>query len=175
MMRALRPRGASILWVLSAALAPLATTGRDALDPDFGALIDRSGTTSGGVDGDAGAGGSGVTFARDIRPILAREPDDPAGPGCKKCHYSTESEHVGYDLASLDLATLGSLRKGGTTGGTKIVIPGDPESSVIIQKLEGTYGYGARMPRSGPPYLSPEEIALVKSWILAGAKGGDGE
>ncbi len=116
-----------------------------------------------------------MSFERDIRPILAREAEDPAGPGCKKCHYSTQSEHIGYDLGALDLATLGSLRKGGTTGGAKIVIPGDPEGSVIIQKLEGTYGYGARMPRSGPPYLRSEEIALVKSWILAGAKGNDSE
>jgi hypothetical protein len=169
MMLALRPRGASILVVLTAALAMTATA-CSALEPDFGALVVREDPPP----DDGGAGGP-VSFARDIRPILAREADDPAGPGCKKCHYSTESEHLGYDLGALDLATLGSLRKGGTTGGTKIVIPGDPEGSVIIQKLEGTYGYGARMPRSGPPYLRPEEIALVKSWILDGAKGSDSE
>ena len=173
MMRALRPRGASILVVLTAALATT-TTACTALDPEFGALVVREDPSS---DGGAlpGADGGAVSFARDIRPILAREPDSAGGPGCKKCHYSTESEHIGYDLGALDLATLGALRKGGTTGGEKIVIPGDPEGSVIIQKLEGTYGYGARMPRSGPPYLRPEEIALVKSWILDGAKGSDNE
>jgi hypothetical protein len=173
MMRVLRPRGALILAVLTAAPA-LTTTACTALEPDFGALVVREdpSTDAGPVPG---VDGGAISFARDIRPILARQPDDAAGPGCKKCHYSTESAHVGYDLGGLDLATLGALRKGGTTGGEKIVIPGDPGGSVIIQKLEGTYGYGARMPRSGPPYLRPEEIALVKSWILDGAKGGDSE
>ena len=175
MMRALRPRGASILAVLNVALA-LTTTACSSLDPEFGALVVQGDPVSdGGLGPVPGADGGAISFARDIRPILAREPDSAGGPGCKKCHYSTESEHIGYDLGALDLATLGSLRKGGTTGGTKIVIPGDPEGSVIIQKLEGTYGYGARMPRSGPPYLRPEEIDLVKSWILAGAKGEDSE
>ncbi|MEP7122827.1 MAG: hypothetical protein ABJE95_18015 [Byssovorax sp.] len=150
----------------------LTTTACTALEPDFGALVVREDPApDGGAAGDAG----GISFARDIRPILAREPDSAGGPGCKKCHYSTQSEHIGYDLGALDLATLGALRKGGTTGGARIVIPGDPEGSVIIQKLEGTYGYGARMPRSGPPYLRPEEIDLVKSWILDGAKGDDSE
>ena len=172
MMRALRPRGAMILCVLTTALA-MSATACSALEPDFGALVVRDDPAPDG--GGGGVDGGGVSFARDIRPILAREPDTAAGPGCKKCHYSTESAHVGYDLGGLDLATLGALRKGGTTGGEKIVIPGDPAGSVIIQKLEGTYGYGARMPRSGPPYLRPEEIALVKSWILDGAKGDESE
>lgn len=158
-------RGALTLCLLAA----FATLGPacDGLDPQFGDLA----APPSPPESDAGA----VSFARDIRPLLDRAEDDPAGPGCKKCHYSTEPMHVGYDLGGLDLATLGSLRKGGATAGAKIVIAGAPEDSVLVQKLEGTYGYGARMPRSGPPYLRSEEIKLVKAWILAGAEGQDSE
>jgi Planctomycete cytochrome C len=169
MLRGPRVLRAAALTLLCTALG--ATTGCAELDPDFGALVVRGGTTGPGTP-DAGGG---ITFAHDIRPLIARLADDPSGPGCKKCHYSTQPEHVGFDLGGLDLATLGSLRKGGTTSGDHIVVPGDPESSVIIQKLEGTYGYGAQMPRNSPRHLGVEEIDLVKSWILAGAKGADDE
>ncbi|MEO7330649.1 MAG: c-type cytochrome domain-containing protein [Minicystis sp.] len=148
--------------------------GCTALDPQFGALAT-------GSESDMGQGGGGgdadthVRFGRDIRPIFERSIQDPSGPGCKDCHYRTQSMHVGYDLGGLDLSTLGGLRQGGATSGTAILVAGDPDASVIIQKLEGTYGFGARMPRSGPPYLSSAEIGLVRRWISEGAKGADSE
>lgn len=138
-----------------------------ALDPTFGALV---------VGTDAGAPpDAGVSFERDLRPLLDRVPADPSGHGCKKCHYSTEPEHVGLDLGGLDLATLGSLRKGGLTSGASVVVPGHPDESAIVQKLRGTYPFGERMPRDGPPHWTEAEIELMSAWIAAGAKGADGE
>lgn len=140
------------------------------LDPQFGYL--RGDEPEPDTDtSDNGA----VSFERDIRPILDRLPEDPAGPGCRMCHYKTESEHVGLDLGGLDLTTLGGLRKGGATSGSKIIVPGSPTDSVLIQKLHGTYPFGERMPRSGPPYLPGEEILLIERWIAEGANGADGE
>ena len=49
------------------------------------------------------------------------------------------------------------------------VVPGDPEASYLIHKLEGRASIvGHRMPP--PPFLSNAEIALVRGWILAGAQ-----
>lgn len=146
-------------------------TGCAELDPGFGYLQTRDETPPSETSETDGA----VSFKEDIRPILNRLEDDPAGPGCRKCHYSTESVHVGLDLGGLDLASLGELRRGGATSGSKIVVAGSPEDSVIVQKLRGTYPFGARMPRTGPPYLEDEEIALVEQWIAEGAKGDDSE
>jgi hypothetical protein len=53
--------------------------------------------------------------------------------------------------------------------GEVLVIPGDPDGSYLIAKLEGHAGIvGEPMP---PPAggLDPEMIELVRSWIEAGA------
>jgi len=50
------------------------------------------------------------------------------------------------------------------------VIPGDPDGSYVIQKLEGAPGIvGQRMPQSGPPFLTPGQIAIIRRWIADGA------
>lgn len=48
------------------------------------------------------------------------------------------------------------------------VAPGDPESSYLVQKLEGRAAVGARMPLGGPP-LPQSSIDLVRQWIAQGA------
>lgn len=48
------------------------------------------------------------------------------------------------------------------------VVPGNPNASFIIQKLEGTQTLGDRMPQFGP-YLSQATIDLVRQWIQLGA------
>jgi hypothetical protein len=50
-----------------------------------------------------------------------------------------------------------------------LVAPGDPEASYLIHKLEGRAGIsGSRMPQGGP-FLSSADIAVIRSWIQAGA------
>lgn len=48
------------------------------------------------------------------------------------------------------------------------VTPGDPDSSYLVQKLEGTAAVGAQMPRGGPA-LSQDLIDDVRQWIQDGA------
>ena len=141
--------------------------------PGFGALIAPEQAPSPTVD--AGEESTEVSFARDIRPLLDRPRDDPSGPGCGGCHYATNSSHVGIDLGGMDLTTLGALRRGGATSGEDVVVAGDPSASVIVQKIRGTYPFGSRMPRGGPPYWAEEEIDLFERWIAEGAKGADPE
>jgi hypothetical protein len=116
-----------------------------------------------------------VSFANDIRPLMNRDSMDPTGHGCIRCHYSTQPKHPGTDATGLDLSSLGTLRRGGVTSGTDVVIAGKPCESAIVQKLEGDYFVGARMPKDGPPYWSPPEIQLVIDWIAEGATGADDE
>jgi hypothetical protein len=48
------------------------------------------------------------------------------------------------------------------------VIPGDPDHSLLIQKLEGTQTVGQRMPRGGP-FLDQSTIDVIRQWITNGA------
>ena len=48
------------------------------------------------------------------------------------------------------------------------VLPGDPDSSYLVDKIEGTQAVGARMPFGAPP-LDATSLQLVRKWIEAGA------
>ena len=48
------------------------------------------------------------------------------------------------------------------------VVPGDPDASFIIQKLDGTQTVGARMPDGGP-YLTTATVNVIRQWIQNGA------
>ena len=176
-------------------------TGCTSLDPSYGGLHVEQPTTTGGGEVDATNGPeptgdaandavrpgdapavdvrdaprSGISFRRDIRPLMNRAANDPSGKGCKNCHYSTEANHQGIDLGGIDLATLGALREGGGSTGRRIIVPGKPEESGFIQKLRGTYPYGTRMPKNGPPFWSDADVKLVADWIAEGAQGADDE
>lgn len=49
------------------------------------------------------------------------------------------------------------------------VVPGNPDASFIIRKLEGTQTLGDRMPLFGP-YLPQATINVIRLWILNGAQ-----
>lgn len=49
-----------------------------------------------------------------------------------------------------------------------VLVPGDPNGSEIIRRLRGESL--PRMPLTGPPFLSDEEIDLFVSWIAGGAQ-----
>ncbi len=176
----------SILFALIAT-TPLACS---SLAPEVGAerpacdagCADAASTTDGSNPADAGADGTAsvdgaplVSFARDLRPIVDRLPGDPRGPGCASCHYRSAADPIGIQRSGLDMTTLGSLRLGGTTSRTTIVIGGRPDDSAIVQKLRGTYFTGKRMPYNGPPYLTNAEVQLFADWIAQGALGADSE
>ena len=48
------------------------------------------------------------------------------------------------------------------------VVPGDPDASFIIQKLQGTQTLGNRMPDGGP-YLTTATVNVIRQWIQDGA------
>ena len=49
------------------------------------------------------------------------------------------------------------------------VVPGDPDRSYLVKKMEGGAGMvGDRMPRLAPP-LPKAEVELIRAWITRGA------
>ena len=92
------------------------------------------------------------SFNADVAPILQKN--------CLACHSSTVHK------SGLILESYGSLMKGGKHG--QPVLPHDPKGSLIIQMLEGDVA--PQMPLESDP-LPAADIALIKSWISAGAEG----
>jgi mono/diheme cytochrome c family protein len=90
-------------------------------------------------------------FERDIRPLLQRH--------CVECHGPEKQKG---DLR-LDAKTL--ALKGGHDG--PAFVAGEPGKSPLFQRITST-DEEERMPAKADP-LSAAEIALVKSWIDAGA------
>lgn len=105
-----------------------------------------------------------VSFSTQIRPLLNRSPG-----GCI-CHMPT-STGLGpaTQIVGLNLSSLALLRAGGVTSGARIVVAGEPCSSVIYQKVSEAPPFGSRMPLNGPPYLTADERQLVHDWIAEGA------
>lgn len=129
------------------------------LEPDVGAT--RAGTCR-PEDTDPF---SDVSFRDDILPMFQRSGFQG---GCS-CHQPGNRSTIGIDQSGLSLLDYASLRRGGNTSGANIVVPGDPCASVIVQKVSNAPPSGARMPPGGPPFMSPEEIALLRDWIAEGA------
>jgi hypothetical protein len=100
-----------------------------------------------------------------------------AARGCVPCHNSLAAMHSGLDLSGFDVATLGAIRQGGGSSGKRIIVPGKPEESALVQALRGQYPYSARMPKGGPGplYWGDEEMRLITTWIAEGAKGAASE
>ncbi|MBI3186879.1 MAG: Ig-like domain-containing protein [Gammaproteobacteria bacterium] len=88
-------------------------------------------------------------------------------PVCTVCH-SGASAPLGLrlDAANSYAALVGVSSV--EVPSTLRVNPGNPASSYLIAKLEGTAAVGGQMPLGGPA-LSQESIEFVKQWIAAGA------
>lgn len=90
-------------------------------------------------------------FERDVEPILHQR--------CYLCHGS-QQQMSGLRLDSRESAY--ASRESGSA-----VVPGDPEASVLIRRIESAED-GFRMPPGDNP-LGPAEKAALRAWIAAGA------
>ena len=93
------------------------------------------------------------TFVADVAPILVSR--------CSSCHGGLKAR------GNYKLNTFDNLLKEGKSD-AKPIVPGKPEESELFRRLIAT-DETERMPPGDDP-LATEEIAIVKSWILAGAK-----
>jgi WD40 repeat protein len=92
------------------------------------------------------------SYSVDIAPILNKN--------CGSCHSSTQHK------SGLILDNYETLMKGGKHG--HVILPHDPKGSRLVQMIEGDVD--PQMPLESDP-LPAAEIAILKSWIAAGASG----
>ena len=92
-------------------------------------------------------------FEAFIDPILEAK--------CKGCHNQQKSK------GDLDMTTFALMAKGGENG--PIWAQGNPDESEIIVRALLPMDHEHHMPPEGKPQLTDSELALLKSWIGAGA------
>jgi len=97
------------------------------------------------------AGPSTVSFSGDVMPMLA-------ACGGSGCHSNPRQFFL--TPSRTGCATVTEQR---------LVVPGDPDASYVIHKLEGREICGLRMPRGRTP-LTTEQIATIRTWIAEGAR-----
>lgn len=98
------------------------------------------------------------SFARDVRPILARY--------CFKCHGPDDGQRQG----GLRLDVRDSAVKAADSGKLAIV-PGRPQASELIRRIQLPDDSDERMPpRSTKLELSAEQRDILQRWIAAGAE-----
>ena len=86
-----------------------------------------------------------LTYDGSIGPLLQAR--------CGACHSPSGG------IQGLDLTTYQGIMTGSVNG--KVVVPGNPDESMIVQKQSGD------QPHFGQ--LNPQELELVVKWIEAGA------
>ncbi len=107
-----------------------------------------------------------VSFIEDIVVGIVLRPESD----CVRCHTPSGATPIGLEETGFDISSYASLRAGGANSGSAIVIPGEPCSSILVQKTGPAPPFGERMPLSGPPYLKELDRQLVHDWIAEGAR-----
>ena len=107
-----------------------------------------------------------------IQANIFEQSDSAGRAACTNCHTSAGGRtpsgglNLSHDVAYDQLVNVASREKVGVL----YVAPGSPDGSYLVQKLEGTAGIvGRQMPFSGPPFLTPGQMAIVRRWIEIGA------
>jgi hypothetical protein len=114
---------------------------------------------------------SGAKFS-EIYPLLF-----PAGTAakCNFCHSMNASNvsngklSMGMDKDAAYAALVGKSSVSAMCEGAELVVPGQPEMSLLYQKVSGTPPCGSRMPL-GAGALPDNQVEMIRSWIAAGAK-----
>jgi hypothetical protein len=110
------------------------------------------------VDESAGQAAKELTYWQDVRPVFRKH--------CTVCHSTryVKEEDISGGLA---LDTYEAVRKGAKQ---PVVQPGKSADSLLVHLIQEK-DVRKRMPLDAAP-LAPEQIALIRHWIDAGAKEG---
>jgi len=99
---------------------------------------------------------SGVSYSKDVQPILAKN--------CAECHAPGQK---GFVASGLDATSYQSLMKGGKFGA--LIKPGDALTSALNMLVEGRVHASIQMPH-GREKLPAKDIETLKVWVNEGAK-----
>ena len=111
------------------------------------------------------------TFSAIQRDIFSA-PDATGRAACTSCH-NAQGARFAADLNLTGATAYSNLVNVASTGkpGAVRVIPGDPDNSYLIHKIEGAPGIvGERMPRTNGPFLTPGQILIIRTWISQGSQ-----
>lgn len=118
-----------------------------------------------GREGHSGTqnGSEDVSYANHVAPIIKKY--------CLPCHAEEA-----FNPSELALDSYALLKKGGEHGSP--VVPGKPQESMLLQKLEDEPPFGDRMPLQSRrdkkagivKKLTQEEEQTLRLWISQGAK-----
>jgi hypothetical protein len=101
---------------------------------------------------------AGIDFARDIRPIL--------NANCTACHGGVK-EAGGVSFIYRELA----LGKG--ESGKPVIVPGNPDASEMIVRVQSTDPDEIMPKPEHGPALAKHQIDLLRQWIKEGAQWGE--
>jgi hypothetical protein len=102
-----------------------------------------------------------------LQPTFQSIQDNVFTPVCTGCHAGA-SAPLGLRLNEGSSYALLVNASSVEVPSLQRVQPGNPDSSYLIQKLEGTAAVGSRMPLNQPP-LPAATIAVIRQWITNGA------
>ena len=100
-----------------------------------------------------------VDYLREVKPILQKR--------CYACHGVLKQQ------SNLRLDTVVSMRKGGESG-DDVIVPGKPDESLLYRVVSGSAGFRMPPENEGSP-LEPDELKLLRAWIVEGANAPDDE
>lgn len=109
-----------------------------------------------------------------VSPTLSNIQTLVFSPSCTAAACHDASLGGDLDLTSgmsyAELVDVPAFQTNAAGRGKVLVIPGDPDNSFLVQKLDGTLELdeGEVMPRQTSG-LSSSRIELIRQWILAGA------
>ena len=113
------------------------------------------------LSGDVSSGDGG------LHPTLKSIQDNVFTPICTQCHIGAAAP-LGLRLDEASAFAMLVNAPSTEVHSLNRVTPGDPDSSYIIQKLEGRAAVGGQMPLGQPP-LPQETINVIRQWIQNGA------
>lgn len=114
--------------------------------------------------------GLAPTFS-SIQKEIFNTQDSSGRLACASCHVAGGAAN-GTGLFLGDSAAYAALvgKQSRLRPGETLVIPGDPDNSYLVRKLEGGPNInGLRMPRNNGPFLNPGQMLVIRRWIKEGA------
>jgi mono/diheme cytochrome c family protein len=112
-----------------------------------------------------------VSFA-SIQQEIFNTTDSSGRASCIQCHTAQGRNPAGglnlmEGVSYAALVNVASSQKAGEIR----VIPGNPDASYLVRKLEGGPNIVLeRMPRTGGPYLTEGQMRVIRRWIELGAE-----